>query len=82
MNIDEEKIDEVVLALLQLTLDDRYSAAWKQFSFDVMNRLHQKGYILNPVNKNKSVVLTDSGLERSKELFSKHFQQCNITQRN
>ena len=73
MNIDEEKIDEVVLALLQLTVDDQHRA-WKQFSFDVMNRLHERGYILDPVNKNKSVVLTDAGLERSKELFSKHFQ--------
>ncbi len=41
MNIDEKKIDEVVLALLQLTLHDK-CIAWKQFSFEVMNRLHEK----------------------------------------
>jgi len=73
MNIDEDKIDEVVLALLQLTLHDE-RRAWKQFSFEVMNRLHEKGYILDPVNKNKSVVLTDEGLGLSQELFTKHFQ--------
>ncbi len=81
MNIDEKKIDEVVLALLQLTLHDK-CFAWKQFSFEVMNRLHENGYIQNPVNKNKSVTLTDTGLERSKELFSKHFQQDQLAEGN
>ena len=73
MNIDEDKIDEVVLALLQLTLHDE-CRAWKQFDFEVMNRLHEKGYILDPANKNKSVVLTEKGLEFSQDLFNKHFQ--------
>jgi len=56
MNIDTEKIDETVLALLYLTLHNGYRA-WKGFDWEVMNRLHQKGMILNPVGKttNKSL---------------------------
>ena len=74
MEIDEEKIDKSVLALLQLTLhgEDR---AWKGMDFEVMNRLHEKGYILNPVGKQKSVVLTDQGLAESDKLFKELFSK-------
>jgi hypothetical protein len=68
MAIDEEKIDEAVLGLLYLTLhEDR--RAWKGFDWDALSRLHAKGFIDDPVNKNKSVVLTDKGLAESKRLF-------------
>ncbi len=79
MNIDEEEIDKVVLALLQLTVDGQHRA-WKQFDFGIMNRLHEKGYILDPVNKNKSVVLTDKGLEHSQELFRQYFQKDDLVE--
>jgi hypothetical protein len=72
MPIDEEKIDEAVLALLYLTLgEDR--RAWKGFDFGAMNRLHEKGFITDPVNKNKSVLLTDNGIAESKRLFELFF---------
>jgi Domain of unknown function (DUF6429) len=59
MDLDTEKIDETVLALLYLTVhDDR---AWKSFDWDTMSRLHEKGFISNPVGKAKSVRLTDEG---------------------
>jgi hypothetical protein len=32
--------------------------------------------IENPVGKAKSVVLTDDGLQRSRELFAKHFAKA------
>ena len=64
MEIDEEKIDEAVLALLYLTLHDE-RRAWKGMDFEVMNRLHEKGYIDDPVNKNKSVWLTKEGRMKS-----------------
>ncbi len=70
--MDADKIDECVLALLQLTLHDG-SRAWKGFDFDVLDRLHEKGYILDYRNKTKSVVLTEKGLERSKMLFEELF---------
>lgn len=72
MDFDEEKIDETVLALLFLTLHDE-RRAWKGLDFDAMNRLHDKGYISDPINKNKSVLLTDEGLSKSEELFKKLF---------
>ncbi|GAB4521316.1 MAG: DUF6429 family protein [Roseibium sp.] len=67
MTIDDDKIDDTVLALLTLTLLDQYRA-WKGFDWDVLDRLHRKGFIENPVGKTKSVVLTDDGLKRSGEL--------------
>ena len=39
------------------------------FDWDAMNRLHEKGYISNPISKAKSVILTDEGIERSEHLF-------------
>jgi Domain of unknown function (DUF6429) len=38
-----------------------------------MNRLHEKGFISNPVGKAKSVLLTERGLEESERLFRKLF---------
>jgi hypothetical protein len=72
MEYDEEKVDAMVLALLFLTLHDGYRA-WKGHDWDAMDRLHKKGMIANPVGKAKSVVLTEEGLHRSRELFRKHF---------
>jgi predicted GNAT superfamily acetyltransferase len=72
MEPDFDKIDNTVLALLYLTLHDEVRA-WKGFDFDVMDRLFEKGYILDPRNKTKSVILTEKGLEKSKELFTKLF---------
>jgi uncharacterized protein DUF6429 len=75
MDIDEEKIDEISLALLYLTtFKDRLGfRAWKSHSWDVLDRLHESGYIGNPQSKAKSVVLTDEGVKRSKALFEKYF---------
>lgn len=72
MDIDENKVDEAVLALSWLTLHDE-RRAWKGFDWDALDRLHRKGLILDPVGKAKSVVLTDQGLRRSKELFTELF---------
>lgn len=49
MKIDEDKIDESILALLYLTLHD--GRAWKSFDWEAMNRLHGKGYLYNSVGK-------------------------------
>ena len=68
MEIDRDKIDEAILALLWLTLHDE-RRAWKGFDWDALERLHARGPIADPVNKAKSVVLTDEGLRQSEELF-------------
>ena len=69
---DEDKVDDMVLALLQLTLHNG-ARAWKGFDFEVMDRLFEKGYLYDPRGKAKSVVLSPEGLERSKVLFSELF---------
>jgi hypothetical protein len=74
MDIDEDKIDEAALALMYLTLHDHFRA-WKQIDWEVTNRLHKKGLICDPIGKTKSVVLTDEGLKKSKELFQKLFSK-------
>lgn len=72
MEIDRDKIDDAILALLYLTLD-RDGRAWKGFDWSAMNRLHEKGFIGDPVNKAKSVWLTDEGVARSEQLFREMF---------
>ncbi len=72
MEHDNDKIDEMILALMCLSIHDG-NRTWKSFDWDSMNRLHQKGLISNPVNKNKSVELTQEGMEQAKILFNKHF---------
>jgi len=72
MEIDTDKIDEAVPALLYLTLHDGVRA-WKSFDWDAMDRLHQRDLIENPASKAKSVVLTDKGLREAGRLFTKLF---------
>jgi hypothetical protein len=74
MEIDEDKIDRAVLALLWLTLHDTVRA-WKGHDWDAMDRLFAKGYIDNPVGKAKSVVLTEEGLRESERLFNEMFSK-------
>jgi Domain of unknown function (DUF6429) len=71
-NYDYNKIDEVVVALLQLSLHDSYHA-WKGFDWDTLDRLFKKGWIENPRSKAKSVVLTEEGLANSSRLFQLYF---------
>jgi hypothetical protein len=75
MEINEQKVDEMSLALLYLTtFKDKFEfRAWKSHSWDVLDRLYEKGFIDDPATKAKSVVLTDEGVKRSKVLFEKHF---------
>jgi hypothetical protein len=72
MDIDEDKIDDAVLGLLWLTLHNE-RVAWKGFDWATTDRLFKKGMIGDPVNKSKSLILTDEGLERSKALFLELF---------
>ena len=72
MELDTNKIDEAVLALLYLGLHDE-ARAWKGFDWEAMNRLHEKGYISDPRGKAKSVVFSEEGLERAKGLLDELF---------
>jgi hypothetical protein len=77
LNYDEDKIDEYTLALLYLVIHERHEGlgarAWKGFDWDTSNRLHEKGYISNPVGKAKSVGMTEEVFLKARKLFERHF---------
>ena len=72
VNIDEDKVDQAVLALLSLGRHEGYRT-WKSFDWEVMSRLHRKGYISDPVGKTKSVLFTEEGLRESERLLAALF---------
>jgi len=78
VEIDEEKVDEAVLALLYLTSfrDKPYRRAWKSHDWDSLDRLYQKGNISDPATKARSVVLTEDGAKRSRDLFERYFTKA------
>ena len=75
MEINEDKIDEVVMAILYLNFHGSHGAvrAWKSFDWDAMDRLYKKGFISDPMRKTKSVLVTEEGQRVAKELFEKYF---------
>ena len=76
MDLNDEKLEQTVLALLCLnSFDDKSGVkrAWKGLPWQVMNYLHEKGYISDPATKNKSVWLTEEGAKLSRELCEKLF---------
>ena len=79
MDYDKDKVDDMVLALLWLTtfgekqLGQIALRAWKGHDWDALNRLHEKGFIGDPVGKAKSVFVTEEGAKRSEELFRQFF---------
>ena len=74
MEVDNDKIDEAALALLHLTWHDGYRV-WKSFDWGAMNRLHEKGFIMNPARKAKSVGLPEDRL-REAERFGFPLNAC------
>ena len=72
MEFDDQKIQDAVLAMLYLTLHKDHRA-WKSLDWDAMNRLYERGMILNPVSKAKSVVLTEEGEAEAARLAQKLF---------
>lgn len=72
MDYNQDKVDEMVLALLWLTRTSD-GRTWKGQDWDAMERLHAKGYISDPKSKAKSVVLSEEGERLSRELFERHF---------
>jgi hypothetical protein len=78
MEYDRDKVDEMVLALLYLTVTEQGewgARAWKSHDWDALDRLHAKGYISDPKSKAKSVVLSAEAMERARRLIEQHFAQ-------
>jgi len=72
MKLNEERIDDAVLALLYLNLY-HCGVVWKGFDWDAMNRLHEKGLISDPVRKAKSVGFSEDGEEQARKIFEQMF---------
>jgi hypothetical protein len=72
-DIDADRIDEAVLALLWLGRHDGGRRTWKGFDWDAMGRLHREGMISDPVGKARSVVFTEEGRRRAERLFRELF---------
>jgi hypothetical protein len=81
MKIDQEKLDEIVLALLfHNSWKENFGKvsvfrAWKSLDWDALDRLHEKELISRPKDKAKSVVLTDEGYVLAKQMYEKHFAE-------
>jgi hypothetical protein len=72
--VNWDKVEECALALLYFGLHENYRT-WKGFDWEIMNRLHAKGYISDPVGKAKSVDFTDEGIARSADLVRNMFME-------
>ena len=68
MDIDTDRVDEAVLALLWLNLDAT-GMAWKSFDWGSMERLHERGLISSPVSWAKSIRVTEKGPLEAQRLF-------------
>ena len=79
MKYDQDKVDEMTLALLYLVTTGRQEGlgarAWRGFDGNTMNRLYEKGWIDDPKSKALSLHLTEDGFKKSEQLFLKHFGQ-------
>jgi len=53
MDYNEDKVDEITMALLYLVMsrDERGGQAWKTFETRTLDRLHAKGWIADPKMK-------------------------------
>jgi hypothetical protein len=74
-NADREKLTEAALVLLHLTTfqDGPSPQAWKGMDWDLLDLLFEKGWVLDPKSKARSVVLTEEGARLSGEFFARHF---------
>jgi hypothetical protein len=79
MKYDQDKVDEMTLALLYLTTTEheegRGARAWRGFDSHTIDRLHTKGWIDDPKTKALSLHLTDDGFKKSQQWFLKWFGQ-------
>ena len=79
MEYDADKVDDATLALMYLVAWRQKKnfpwSVWKSFDWETMVRLHEKGLISDPKNKNKSVTMSDEAFEKSERLFNQMFRK-------
>jgi len=47
--------------------------AWSGHDWNLLERLHERGYTSDPKTKAKSVLLTEDDQRRARGLFARHF---------
>ena len=70
--LDHDKLAEAALAILSLTLHDG-GRVWKSLDWDLMDILYERGWIVDPRSKAKSVVLTEEGEQLAGQFLQRHF---------
>lgn len=75
-DLDFDQLADAVLALMALTRHDG-DRVWKQYPWDLTDRLYEQGYITDPKRKAKSVRLTPEGVERAEHLLRTRFTREN-----
>ena len=83
--IKSKQIEEITLLMLYLTcwiekdkiIQQDIYRSWKGYPFEALNRLVNKGYLVGVKHpgKSKSVVLTDEGIAKAKELEKKYLEK-------
>lgn len=71
MELDTEKIDDAVLAVLMLGASG--SRAWKGFDASALERLHKRGYISDPNDRSPTLTFSSEGLARATQLRDELF---------
>ncbi len=71
-DLDKNRLAEATLAILSLTLHED-GRVWKGIDWDVLELLHEKGWVVDPHAKTKSVVLTADGERLAGEFLQKYF---------
>jgi len=74
-DFDAERIAEMAMALMYLAFHGEGPAlrAWKSLDWDVLELLHEKGWISDPKSKARSVGVTQEGERQGKMLFERNF---------
>jgi Domain of unknown function (DUF6429) len=75
MRDSKDEADDQILALLQLTTlkNGPIKRVWEGQYRQSLDRLFEKGYLVDPRTKAQSVVLTNAGREKARALFHRQF---------
>jgi hypothetical protein len=74
MEYNQDKVDELTLALMYLVMSrvPGGGRALRAFDWRTMDRLHKKGLISDPKIKGISVDMSEEGVKKAEELFKKY----------
>jgi hypothetical protein len=71
MELDTDKIDDAVLALLMLGASGK--RAWKGLDATALARLHQRGFISDPNDRKPTLEFSAEGLARAQQMRDELF---------